>query len=169
MRGGRVPEAGAGAAAVPGGPGQRAAAAGNHPRQPSVPGKIDCVGRLTQRGTPDGPAGRGCSGAEQRACVVVGVPPAPPHNARARPGRRKEEEEEEEEEEERCPAVTTALPIYEHTVHRTALRTEVYCEQQWLRLVFLLLIHSLWLVFRDRERERACAVRLLSFKVGSKG
>lgn len=67
MRGGRVPEAGAGAAAVPGGPGQRAAAAGNHPRQPSVPGKIDCVGRLTQRGTPDGPAGRGCSGAEQRA------------------------------------------------------------------------------------------------------
>jgi hypothetical protein len=51
-----------------------------------------------------------------------------------------EEEEEEEEEEERCPAVTTALPIYEHTVDRTALRTEVYCEQQWLRLVFLLLV-----------------------------
>jgi len=53
VRGGRIPEAGAGAAAVPGRPGQRAAAAGNHLRQPSVPGKIDCGGRLTQQGTPE--------------------------------------------------------------------------------------------------------------------
>lgn len=46
VRGGHIPEAGAVAAAVSGGTGQRAAAARNHLRQPAVPAKIHCSGRL---------------------------------------------------------------------------------------------------------------------------
>jgi hypothetical protein len=110
VRGGRIPEAGAGAAAVPGRPGQRTYASRlSQARLIAADGWRSRARRRKRMFRGNG---------QRAACVVVVVvvPPSPSHNDRARPGRRRKKESQS----------FGLLRSRFMSIDCSALRTEVY-------------------------------------------